>query len=157
MEKIEKIEFNNACKEVLEILKFISKSDLDKIPQFEIDILNKNANKSHEFVYNPNKTMKEQNVSKLAQGIIAVYFEKYTATDKQKERIMDKRKWDNSCIEKRKIEEYEQKDLFNKHLNNKNKESFESSKELATIDNQRWYVKLFKDIRNFLKKIIKIK
>lgn len=91
MIKIEKQEFRNSCKEVLEILKYINEEDLKKIPNYEIEILKKNENKNHKFVYNPNIKMKEQNVSKLAKAIIAVYFEKYTATDIQKERIKEKR------------------------------------------------------------------
>ena len=41
---MEKQEFSNACYEVLEILKYIKKEDLEKIPQEEIQILKKNAN-----------------------------------------------------------------------------------------------------------------
>ena len=90
MVKIEKQEFGNACKEVLEILKYVNDEDLEKIPKFEIEILQKNKNKNHEFIYDPNITMNEQNVSKLAKAIIATYFEKYTATEMQQQKIKEK-------------------------------------------------------------------
>ena len=154
MVKIEKQEFSNACKEVLEILKYIKEEDLKKIPDFEIEILQKNEDKNHRFIYNPNITMKEQNVSKLAKAIIATYFEKYTATEIQKQKIKNKRIYDNSLIEKRKSEKYGQVNLLNKNSNNiitSNK-----TNELTTIDNKRWYKVLWKKIKNFLGKINKL-
>ena len=74
---MEKLEFQNACYEVLEILKYIKDEDLVKIPKYEITLLKNNANYEHLFEYNPEKSMKEQNVSKLAKGIIALYFSEY--------------------------------------------------------------------------------
>lgn len=74
---VNNIEFCNACKEVLEILKYINDEDVSKIPKKEIRILHENANPKHEFHYDVNKSMVEQNVSKMAKAILAVYFEKY--------------------------------------------------------------------------------
>jgi hypothetical protein len=147
MLKIEKEEFSNACKEVLEILKFVNEEDLEKIPKFEIEILQKNENRNYEFIYNPNITMKEQNVSKLAQGIIATYFEKYTATETQKQKIRNKRIYDNNLIEKRKSEEYGQNNLFNI-----SSDTSDTSKELVSIHKKKWYINLWENIKKFLRK-----
>lgn len=145
MIKIKKQEFSNSCKEVLEILKYINEEDLEKIPNFEIEILQKNENKNHEFKYNPNITMKEQNVSKLAKSIIATYFEKYTATEMQKQKIKEKRNYDNSLIEKSKNEEYGPINSFDNILNNK--KYVENNNELVTIKNKKWYKRLLKKIK----------
>ena len=98
--------------------------------------------------------MKEQNVSKLAKAIIATYFEKYTATEIQKQKIKNKRIYDNSLIEKRKSEKYGQVNLLNKNSNNII--TFNKTNELTTIDNKRWYKVLWKKIKNFLGKINKL-
>lgn len=148
MVKIEKQEFSNACKEVLEILKYVNDEDLKKIPKFEIEILQKNKNENHEFIYNPNITMKEQNVSKLAKAIIGTYFEKYTATEIQKQKIKEKRIHDNSLIEKRKREKYGTDNLFSNNL--KNKSSIKKTNELVPINNKRWYKILWEKIKKFL-------
>lgn len=151
MIKIEKPEFSNACTEVLEILKYINEEDLEKIPKFEIEILQKNENRNHEFKYNPNITMKEQKVSKLAKAIIATYFEKYTATEIQKQKIKKKRVYDDISIEKRKREEYEQVNMLNNNLNNKI--SSNNTNELVTIKNKKWYKILWEKINRFIMKL----
>lgn len=148
MVKIEKEEFRDSCKEVLEILKFVNEEDLEKIPKFEIEILQKNENKNHKFTYNSNLTMNEQNISKLTKAIIATYFEKYTATNKQKQVIRDKRNYDNSLIEQRKSVEYGQFDLFNNYSKDIN--SFGENNELVPINNEIWYKRLWDKIKKFL-------
>ena len=91
---MENIEFSNACFEVLEILKYVKEEDRIKIPKTEIQILRDNANVEHKFVYDPHRSIKEQQVSKLAKGIIATLFKRYTASEQQKEKIRKKQKND---------------------------------------------------------------
>lgn len=57
------IEYANAYSEVLEILKFISKEDYEKIPNSKIELFETNQNKEYIFEYNPNKTLEEQKKS----------------------------------------------------------------------------------------------
>ena len=148
MIKFEKEEFRNSCKEVLEILKFVNEKDLEKIPKFEIEILKKNENKNHKFTYNPNLTLNEQNVLKLTKAIIVRYFEKYTATDKQKQIIMDKRNYDNNVIEQRKSAEYGQFDLFKNYSEDIN--SLGENNKLVPINNEKWYKRLWDKIKKIL-------
>ena len=152
---MEKIEFNNACYEVLEILKYIKDEDLKKIPKEEIEMLKNNANYKHDFVYNPKKTIKEQNVSKLAKGIIAVFFEKYTASETQKEKIRKKRAEDLKLINQEKERKYST-NVFEK-INESSKINDEKSLEEQKNENtqlivkreDKWYKKLIKSIKNF--------
>lgn len=44
---MDKQEFKDACYEVLEILKYVKKEDLEKIPKEEIKILKEYANYNH--------------------------------------------------------------------------------------------------------------
>ena len=46
---MDKQEFKDACYEVLEILKYVKKEDLEKIPKEEIKILKEYANYNHNF------------------------------------------------------------------------------------------------------------
>ena len=62
------VEYANAYSEVLEILKFISKEDYNKIPANKIELFKLNSNKEYKFTYSPNKTLDEQNVSKRAKA-----------------------------------------------------------------------------------------
>ena len=74
------IEYANAYNEVLEILKYISKEDYNRIPIEQIKLFEANANSNHIFSYNPEKTLDEQNVLKITKGIIAILFRDYWAT-----------------------------------------------------------------------------
>lgn len=109
---MENMEFNDACFEVLKILRHVKKDDLAKIPKEEIQKLRENANYKHEFIYNPEKDIKEQKVSKLAKGIIAVYFYKYTASEQQRKKIKLKQEADIKRSEQEKIEEYRQSEKY---------------------------------------------
>lgn len=88
------IEYANAYSEVLEILKYIPIEDYDKIPKNRINLFKTYANKDHAFCYNTTKTLDEQNVSKIAKGIIAILFRDYWATEIQKEKIIAKQNHD---------------------------------------------------------------
>lgn len=112
MIRIEKGEFQIACKEVLEILKKVEEEDLKKIPNEEIKLLKANANSDYEFTYDPKIDIKEQNVSKTARAIIAKLFTDYIATDRQKEMIKAKREYDIQKLEKQKQEKYNPNEIF---------------------------------------------
>ena len=84
-----KVEYANAYTEVLEILKYISKEDFNKIPNDKIKLFETNANSNYNFHYNPEKTLEEQNISKITKGIIALLFKDYWANEKQKKKIIE--------------------------------------------------------------------
>ena len=88
------IEYSNAYNEVLEILKYISKEDYNKIPIEQIKLFKTNANTNHIFTYNPEKTLDEQNALKITKGIIAILFRDYWASQEQKNKILNYEKND---------------------------------------------------------------
>ena len=150
---MEKQEFSNACYEVLEILKYIKEDDLEKIPQEEIQILKKNANYNHSFYYNPGKSIKEQEVSKLSKGIIAQYFYKYIATEKAKEKIKLKQEYDLQIIESEKRKKYDYNNIFKEKQNVAEKDN-EKINNVLPIEykKEKWYVKIFKKILSFFRR-----
>ena len=108
------LEYANAYREVLEILKHVSKEDYDKIPQDKISLFATNANKNYDFTYDINKTLDEQNVSKKAKTIIAILFRDYWATDAQREKIKAKEQYDRKMKEEENREKYNPDNLFKK-------------------------------------------
>ena len=108
------IKYANAYTEVLEILKYISIEDYNKIPKSRIELFKINANNNYIFTYNPDKTLDEQNVSKIAKGIIAILFRDYWATDIQREKIMRKQNYDRQKLEEEKRKKYNPDNLFKK-------------------------------------------
>lgn len=111
------IEYRNAYSEVLEILKYISEEELNKIPEDMIKTFKENANNDYYFSYNPDKTLDEQLVSKTAKYIIAILFRDYWATQNQREKILNKEKYDLIELEKKKREKFNPDNIFKKNLN----------------------------------------
>ncbi len=147
---MDKQEFKDACYEVLEILKYVKKEDLEKIPKEEIKILKEYANYNHNFQYGPNKHIKEQEVLKLTKGIIAQYFYQYTATDKQKEKIRLKQQYDLQTIEKEKEKNYDYSKMFEKEQRTYEDEKSENILPIE-YKKERWYVRIFNKILKFFR------
>ena len=142
---MDKQEFKDACYEVLEILKYVKKEDLEKIK-----ILKEYANYNHNFQYDPNKHIKEQEVLKLTKGIIAQYFYQYTATDKQKEKIRLKQQYDLQTIEKEKEKNYDYSKMFEKEQRTYEDEKSENILPIE-YKKERWYVRIFNKILKFFR------
>ena len=87
---------NYACayKEVIEILKYTNKDDVNKIPSDKILLWRDNMKEDYNFEIDEEKPLSEQNISKEARAILANIFKQYWATDYQKERIEAKEKYD---------------------------------------------------------------
>ena len=100
MVKIEKEEFQIACKEVLEILNKVKEEDLKKIPKEEIDMLKSNVDYEYNFSFNSNKSLEEQKVSKPAKAIIAKLYIDYIMDEKQRSIINEKINNDIQMLEK---------------------------------------------------------
>ena len=110
----------NAYNEVLEILKYISKEDYNKIPKETIEVFEKNANKEWSFKYNPNLTLDEQHTSKIAKTIIAILFRDYWATEDQKQKIISKQIYDMQKLEEEKQKKYNVNNIFRVRNQSKN-------------------------------------
>ena len=105
------IQYANAYTEVLDILKYISKEDYEKIPKSKIKVFEENSNKNYNFIYDENKILDEQNVSEITKVIIAILFRDYWATKEQRYIIIKKQQ---------EIKDQKQKELMAKFEQNKN-------------------------------------
>lgn len=147
---MQNVEYANAYSEVLEILRYVSIDDFNKIPKEQIDFLKNNSNTDYDFFYNPYKTLDEQNVSKRAKAIIAIIFKDYWATDIQREKIIAKQNYDRMQLEKEKQARYSSNEIFK----NKKRENIGNSTETyAMIEYKETFIdKIIKKIKKILKK-----
>lgn len=148
------IEYANAYNEVLEILKYISKEDYNRIPIEQIKLFEANANPNHIFSYNPEKTLDEQNVLKITKGIIAILFRDYWATLEQKNKILNYEKNETIKEENIKKEKYNSNDIFKNNTKStiiENKDNIQE-KSLVNVSNIKWYEKIWKILKDFFKK-----
>lgn len=139
-----------AYSEVLEILKHIPIEDYNKIPKTKVDLFEAYSNKDHTFVYDPNKTLEEQNVSNITKGIIILLFRDYWATEIQRNKIIAKQNYDRIKLEEEKKAKFNG-DIF------KNKENTELENEVQKdntnnlpmeVKKEKLYEKIIKFFKN---------
>ena len=135
-----------ACTEILEILKYIPESDYKKIPLNVIVALEKNKNPNIVYLYNPWKSLTEQEISENGKEMLAVFYKKYWATDEEKKKI--------NAFQNKKTQELYSNNSYNdifKNINNDVKETTEN-KDLVVYKDGK-----FKKLINFIKSFLKLK
>lgn len=142
-------EYANAYSEVLEILKHISKEDYEKIPNSKIEVFKSNQNKNYIFKYDPNKTLDEQNVSKITKAIIALLFRDYWASKEQKDIIIKTQNQNRQFLEEQKVSLEDVENIFNK---NKNVENQIEVKEEIVVYKESIFKKYFNKLIKFLRR-----
>ncbi len=142
-----------AYTEVIEVLKYTKRDDVNKIPKDIILLWKENMKKDYNFKIDESKNIEEQNLSKEAKAILANIFKKYWATDYQKERIEAKEKYDLEKIEKEKNEKYNPDDIFK----TRNKKEEIETKENDDIGIIKYKESIFKRCIKKIKQILKIK
>ena len=126
--------FAMSCTEVYEIINSLPKEEFEKIPLHEIEFLKKNKDNEYKFIVDKNINIEELNISKRANAMIVILWEKYFASDIQKQKL-------------KVILDNNQK-IVNKNKKQNNHPTLENS--LLDIRKEKWYNKL----HNFFKRII---
>ncbi len=137
-----------AYSEILEILKHIPMEDYNKIPKEKLELFEANANNDYTFNYDPNKTLQEQNVSKITQGIIILLFRDYWATEIQRNKIIAKQNYDRMKLEEKKKKKYNPDNLFKS--SKKCEEKLEGTTQMIEYK-ESIFQKIVNKIRLFLK------
>lgn len=79
--------YKKAYKEVLEILKFVSKEDVDKIPSDILRIFKEEQDNNYNFILDKNLEFKKQNLLKETKIILAYIYTDFWASKEEKEQI----------------------------------------------------------------------
>lgn len=145
-----------AYSEILEILKYIPIEDYNRIPKEKIEIFETYASKEYTFEYDPNKTLKEQNVSNITKEIIILLFRDCWATEVQRNKIIAKQNYDRIKLEEKKKEKYNLDNILNKNqVINKITEKHsieEENMDMVKYKQLKWYNQIFDKILNIFRK-----
>ena len=144
-------EYANAYSEVLEILKYIPLRNYNKTLKKKIEVFEINANRKYSFNYNLEQTLEEQNVSKIARGIIAILFRDYWATETQRDKIITKQKYDRIKLEEEKKAKYDI-DIFKNRDNFKLKQNIKQDTNANEVSMVKYQETIFKRIINRIKR-----
>lgn len=140
--------YARACKEVSEILKYISMDYIEKIPLEVLDVLNQKMDKNYEFQYDINKEYEEQNLLVETKAILANIYIDYWATEEQRERIKEIHNEDRRKIDLLKYEKYNPNELF------KNKKSIQNIEITQLVEGKELSIiqKIMNNIKNLFRK-----
>ena len=144
--------YPKAYKEVVEILKYVPKESIDKIPQTMLDTFNSKMDNTYNFSIDINKSFEEQELLEETKAILANIFRDYWATPYQKERIQARERYDWQKIEEEKKNNYNY-DIFKKDnkIDNKENESVENNLPIE-VKKEHFYNKII----IFFKKVFNI-
>ena len=110
-----KTNYADAYKEVLVIINNLIKEDYNKIPKEYIDFLETNCNNDYEFYYDTSKTFEEQDLLDDTKYILFGLFEKFGATELQKEKIKSFKNNYYNMLEEEKRKKYNPDNIFAKN------------------------------------------
>ena len=135
--------YSKAYVEVLEILKYVPKEDVEKIPKDILQTLEKCANKNYIFKINKELPFEKQVLMEETKSILANFFRDYWATDFQKEQIILKEKQDKKELEKNKIKiNYDE--VFNRNI--------KKETQVTVMEEKKWYERFLEYIKNIFKR-----
>ena len=142
-------EYVIAYKEVMTILSYVPKSDVDKIPQEKLEFYKSNMDKEYEYKIDETKQFEEQEMSDITKAVLANIFKDYWATPYQKEKIKAKEEYDLKKIEEEKSKKYNSNNIFKDKQVNK----IITSINLPTkVKKEKLVKKLVEFIKNIINK-----
>lgn len=143
--------YKKAYKEVVEILKFVSKENVDKIPKEMLDMFEEEQDKEYNFKVDTTKSFEEQLLLEETKAIFSNIFRDYWANDYQRKVIIEKENMDRIKLEE---EKYDSKDLFKNNQKNFNKQNNNDKVDvnLTVIKKENSFKKLIDKIFKSLKK-----
>ena len=125
--------YSKAYKEVVEILKYVPKESIEKIPQKMRDTFTTKMDNTYNFSIDISKSFEEQELFDETKAILANIFRDYWATPYQKERIQAKERYDMEKIEEEKRAKYNS-DIFKIRENKKNENKVEEDNTNLSLD-----------------------
>ena len=136
--------FGQAMYEVNVILDSTNPKLVQLIPQKIINLIRQKAKKEKEFKYDKNKKLKDQDMSNIARGMIALIYRDYFCTEEEKKNYI---KYYYETKEKKLTEKYNENELFH----NKNKHEVRNDTALTVLKKET----IFDKIKSFLIKLFK--
>lgn len=143
-----KEDYARAYTELIEVLKHISTSSLNKIPKENLEMYNAQKDKNYKYKYNEDLEFEEQNMSQLTRILIANLYIEYWASEEEKSAIKEKDKEELLQIEMQKREQYNPDNLF---ANRKVVKKEEVATSLTAIKEKNIFEKIIDKIKSIFR------
>ena len=143
------MEYEKCLVEVDEVLNHLSKEDLNKIPEDILKGIKEHRDKEYIWIYDESKELKEQKFDRNTIAVLSYINMEYLLSKEQKELMEKIHELNEQNLQNEIQKEYDPKELFK----NKTKNTVQSEREIAKLEENKWYNKLF----SFIKRMFKIK
>lgn len=141
-------EFAEASAELIEILKYLPKSEVEKIPVKLRIFFGKAANSNYVAKIDPYKSLDKQEIKEKTKDLIAVIYRNYWCNEEERKQLDQKLIENNNKYEEQLRERYNPDNIFK----TKQEETQESSTELTQYKPQNFIQKLFNKIKNIFRR-----
>lgn len=140
-----------AYREVYEILKKVSKEELEKIPKEVLIMLQTNMDKDYNYEVLEDVDFEKQEMLRETKVLLAIIYRDFWATDYERDRINKKLDYDVQRYEEDKKQKYNAEDIF-VNVKEKQEKTQERVDLPIVMQKQNFFVKLVNYIKNkFLK------
>lgn len=144
-------EYSRAYTELLEILKYIPDSSIEKIPKENIEMYELNKDTNYEYHYDNNLTFEEQNISHLTKILIANLYIDYWATNEERTIIKEHDSKELEALEIEKNRKYNTDDIFaNRKRKLEEKAQNIENTSMIVVENTNIFKKIMKKIKKLL-------
>ena len=150
---IDKLLMPKAYVEVLEILKYIPIEDYNKIPNEIIENMQLNIDKEYKYTITHFDNFQEQEMLKETETILAVLFRDYWATEEERNKILEKEKYDLDVLEKEKRKIYNPDNIFKNKIENNHSQTEIKENSNMLIE---YKTSFFTKLKDFIIKILHI-
>lgn len=153
MEQQMTISRRNSYVEVLEIIKYMDKIYIDKIPQKLIQFFGENKAKDYEFKYNSALELDKQNLNDNTLVLLAILNLNYWCEDEEhKKELIAKYNENEEKYQNELREKYNPDEIFKKKKEKMEENIQVEETSMVVVQEQKWYQKIFNSIREFFKR-----
>jgi hypothetical protein len=133
--------------EVLEVLKYASNEEYEKIPKEEIEYYEQNKDKSYDYTFDSENT----EISNNACVMLVKLYLKYIASEDEKAEIIQDLKKNSELIEEEKNKSFNPDELF-KRKKDEVEDLQNDNTQLVQYVELKWYKKIWNKIKNIFSK-----
>ena len=142
--------FPKAYKEVLEILKYVPKEDVDKLPKYIIENMKKEQDINHEYHIVNLLNFDKQPMLEETEVILSVFYRDYWATEEERKQILMNERKEKLQHEEEKAKSYVSLNDIFKIEEEQKTEKINNQLEIKREENI--FIKILKKIKTFFKK-----
>ncbi len=150
-------EFAEASAEINEILKYLPKEEVEKIPSKLREFFKEVSSKDYVTNINPNMPLDKQQIKEKTKDIIALIYRNYWCSEEERKELDQKLIENDKKFEEELREKYNPDNIFKNNVTTTKKEESEVKEEkieqsLVPQETEKWYQRFLDMVKRWFKK-----